>query len=343
MSLANDVSAARPPTLPPSIIADYSKCDLDVYVDFIEHCAQQSLSLDIICRPWAPVLQLDRAGATLPSWVLTKDWLPSGNPSSQYLLRVHGDPLVGSSRRPKYNCSLDQKPQVWFGRQLNTRKSDGTLNARGIVLGQITRVSTRMANGIVYGDALEILGTIKRSPATLWSISDAIWQTLCADRDRNGDRAPFSYRSAMLDILRFISETSLDSDSGNDLQIMPCIDVEDLLATAELVHTHAFLKKIRDTVWNRRAFRSKPNPAEKDTSKFLVGLVPRTAKTGDVVCILYGCSVPVVLRKSQSSTSDESWLLVGDAYVNGVMNGEEIKQALLWGSLKQREREIKIK
>jgi len=32
-----------------------------------------------------------------------------------------------------------------------------------------------------------------------------------------------------------------------------------------------------------------------------------------------------------------------DEHVNGVMNGEEIKQALLWDSLKQRDRDIKVK
>ncbi|KAK5311902.1 hypothetical protein LTR93_011542 [Exophiala xenobiotica] len=347
LSLANDVGAAVPRPLPGSIVADYSKRHLDVYVDLIEHCAQQSLSLDIICRPWAPILQPSQAGALLPSWIVTKDRMPSGSPSAQYARRIHADPLVGNSRKRIYSCSFNKTPQIWFGTkwntELNTEESDGTLNPKGIVLGQITNISTRMADGIVYRDVLEILGGIKCRPVTHRCISDAIWRTLCADRDANGDRAPFFYRSVMLDILKFVSERSSGAGSGTDPQFMPCIDVEDLLAAAELGHAHDFFKRIRDTVWNRRAVRLKSDPAEENTSNSSVGLVPRAAAIGDVICILYGCSVPVVLRKRQSSTSDTSWLLVGEAYVNGVMNGEEIKQASLSGSLRQREVEVKIK
>ncbi|KAK6379475.1 hypothetical protein LTS17_006393 [Exophiala oligosperma] len=340
LSLANDVGAALPRPLPGSIVADYSKRHLEAYVDLIQHCAQQSLSLDIICRPWAPILQPSQAAPMLPSWIVSKDRMPSGIPSAQYVRRIHADPLVGNSRKRIYSCSFNKTPQIWFGTkwnaERNTGESDGTLNAKGIVLGQITSISTRMADGIVYQDVLEILGGVKRCAVTHWSFPDAIWRTLCADRDANGDRAPRYYRSMMLDILQFVA-------SGIDPSLLPCIDVEDLLATAELGSSLPFLKRIRDTVWNRRAVRLKSDPAEQNISKSMVGLVPRAAKIGDVICILYGCSVPVVLRKRQSSTSDTSWLLVGEAYVDGIMDGEEIKHASMSGTLKPREVEVKIK
>ncbi|KAK3614312.1 hypothetical protein LTR56_027334 [Elasticomyces elasticus] len=134
-----------------------------------------------------------------------------------------------------------------------------------------------------------------------------------------------------------------DAGSRDDLQIMPCIDVEDLLANTELIHAHEFPNRVRDTVCNRRAFQAKPDSVEKAPSKVMVGLVPRTARAGDVICILYGCSVPVVLRKPRSFSNDDTWLLVGDAYINGAMNGEEIKRTMSSDSLERIEREIKIK
>jgi hypothetical protein len=46
LNLANDAD---------SIVPDHSSHLLDVYTEFILHCSSRSGSLDIICRPWAPV------------------------------------------------------------------------------------------------------------------------------------------------------------------------------------------------------------------------------------------------------------------------------------------------
>jgi hypothetical protein len=58
----------------------------------------------------------------------------------------------------------------------------------------------------------------------------------------------------------------------------------------------------------------------------LIGLAPQYAKSGDNICILYGCSVPVVLRKrSGDDGKDSYWELIGDAYVYNFMDGEGIR------------------
>ncbi|KAF2036600.1 hypothetical protein EK21DRAFT_83553 [Setomelanomma holmii] len=48
-------------------------------------------------------------------------------------------------------------------------------------------------------------------------------------------------------------------------------------------------------------------------------MLPRTAVAGDVVCILYGAKVPMILRKMPSA---ETYQLVGEAYVHGIMEGQ---------------------
>lgn len=53
----------------------------------------------------------------------------------------------------------------------------------------------------------------------------------------------------------------------------------------------------------------------------LFGLCPPDTKVGDIICILHGCSVPVVLREKQSGYMS----LVGEAYVHGVMDGEALE------------------
>ena len=47
---------------------------------------------------------------------------------------------------------------------------------------------------------------------------------------------------------------------------------------------------------------------------------PKGMKSLDMVCILFGASMPVVLKEVKGSGE---FILVGDAYVHGVMNEQE--------------------
>jgi hypothetical protein len=50
-----------------------------------------------------------------------------------------------------------------------------------------------------------------------------------------------------------------------------------------------------------------------------VGMAPCRAREGDSVAVLFGCSIPLVLRRVPLQ---ETWQIVGEAYVHGYMNGE---------------------
>jgi hypothetical protein len=56
-----------------------------------------------------------------------------------------------------------------------------------------------------------------------------------------------------------------------------------------------FLKRVQAVIWNRRLMRTK---------RGWLALVPKGAQPGDLICILYGCGVPVVLRKVMKSEKD---------------------------------------
>lgn len=63
------------------------------------------------------------------------------------------------------------------------------------------------------------------------------------------------------------------------------------------------------------------------TQKGRIGLVPAAAKVGDCVVVLGGCDVPVVMRRQQF----ETWSVVGECYVHGVMKGEALEaEERLW-------------
>jgi hypothetical protein len=58
-------------------------------------------------------------------------------------------------------------------------------------------------------------------------------------------------------------------------------------------------------------------------------MAPARAAKGDFVCVLFGCSVPVILRKSNHG---RSFTLVGECFIEGCMEGE----ALLRDDLEER-------
>jgi hypothetical protein len=56
------------------------------------------------------------------------------------------------------------------------------------------------------------------------------------------------------------------------------------------------------------------------TAKGHLGLGPDHSMPGDTVAILNGSQVPFVLRKH----TDKKYAIVGEAYVDGIMDGEAV-------------------
>lgn len=53
---------------------------------------------------------------------------------------------------------------------------------------------------------------------------------------------------------------------------------------------------------------------------FVLG--PNALQAGDVVAVLRGGKVPFVLRKVSAGGDDERWVLIGECYAHGLMDGE---------------------
>jgi hypothetical protein len=47
--------------------------------------------------------------------------------------------------------------------------------------------------------------------------------------------------------------------------------------------------------------------------------VPAAAENGGMICVLLGCSVPVIIRKVKNHC-----IIIGERYVHGLMDGEAI-------------------
>jgi hypothetical protein len=58
------------------------------------------------------------------------------------------------------------------------------------------------------------------------------------------------------------------------------------------------------------------------TQQGLLGMAPARSENGDAICVLKGCSVPVILRKRPNHSEKKTWEFIGECYVPGFMNGE---------------------
>jgi hypothetical protein len=198
-----------------------------------------------------------------------------------------------------------------------------------------------------------------------------------------GEKAPALWRRAC-------KETFANMTEGSDL------DVKRLIASERMRGIHPFLERVKAVTFKRSllVLQQWPdgenqghsqqnalfhNPAARrpqETQHSLAGPVadetlalgPYSAKKGDIVAIIYGCSVPLVLRmfKCKSLVSEAGkfdykrfhqerervkWRLqdppeigsdedvyfefVGECYVHGMMDGEAWKAAENWRNTKE--------
>ena len=58
-----------------------------------------------------------------------------------------------------------------------------------------------------------------------------------------------------------------------------------------------------------------------------VGLVPKDAVPGDQLAIVQGASVPYVFR--ERADGYDGWELIGEAYIDGLMDGEVLQDGVV--------------
>lgn len=115
-----------------------------------------------------------------------------------------------------------------------------------------------------------------------------------------------------------------------------------------------YVDRVISVIFNRRLLIAK---SSKGDGKVLYGLGPTNAALGDRICILAGCSVPVLLRPvkehsksaygsrsgshpaddqapsvqingaAEKSAEDHVYTFVGECYIDGMMNGECFRYA----------------
>jgi hypothetical protein len=326
------------------IIPNYDKTLVEICTDFIEYCVEKSDSLDILVRHWAPapkkrVLDPDTPPQKMPTWVSLITGSAFGDPEAALQGRSNGDSFVGISSRQhqkNYNACASLQPWALFDRheyndaenyqspQSPTSKEhphpalftppttprpgpcSGILFVKGICLDTIGQLSPRAAQGMILQECLEMGGWSDEDG--LENVPDSLWRTFVADRGPDGKSAPSWYRRACLECLTHITQ-------NGDLSTGALMENQNTPTTMV-----TFLKRVQRVVWNRKFFRSRGGVYQ-DEREQLFGLAPTKSQVGDLIVILFGCSVPVILREFHAR-DDHYFELVGEAYVHGMMDGE---------------------
>ena len=159
---------------------------------------------------------------------------------------------------------------------------------------------------MIPAEWLQLGGWVEPGSGASSEIPHYFWRTLVADRDPTGQPAPKRYYTALNNALT-------KRNSNGDLI------TTDLIRHGRPEEMVAFLQRVQDIIWNRKFFLLKR--AEKPR----FGLGPTKAQKGDIVCILFGCSVPVVLRKIETS-EDPAFQLIGEAFIYNMMEGQALNE-----------------
>jgi hypothetical protein len=347
---------------------------LDIFASFVEHCIQQSNSLDIICSRWAP-----SDSGPLPSWIKART---HKKPMSQTIVRFTGDTSnyqAADSTKPIFRfassdtslrelqpsdlqasddpTSINYDPRTRFyntvkkameaTRREKIHKSQNRqiLFVKGVLLGHIEEVSARIVGGIITRECLE-LGGIFVSEEERWKPEDippTLWRTLVADTSPTGVKAPGIYQRIMSYCLND-SVDSVDGDIDPTRIRRPGRKKDSTFRSIHAEHPESssddsteyeeqtggkeagsilneFLDHVQDVTHNRKLFRARNDE--------LFGLAPTAAAVGDAVCVLFGCSVPVILRKRLSEGAPGAnpyYELIDECYVDGIMAGETIME-----------------
>ena len=276
-------------------LIDYEKPFFDVCKEFLRFTIKSDGFLDIICRPWVPEDSI--AEAERPSWLLPTSksaWgmRPDGNYS-----RANADTLVGPPGLGKRNYNASGSFKVTNNWKFGEGPRVRSMYVEGFVIDSIKAKKPYAADGIILNEWLSAGGWRDMSALP----PDEFWRTLVADRGPNGVNPPTFYPRACKAALN-------QSVRGGH------ISTNTLVHNGKSTVVAKFLRRVQEVIWMRRLVT---------TEHDFLGLAPEMSKKRDLICILYGCSVPVALRRMVDPKTDEEYFIfIGECYVHGIMDGE---------------------
>jgi hypothetical protein len=300
---------------------DYALPISDVYVEFVRFAIKQSdptRALDIICRPWAPlpkrVNQPDKEGHwravfdesggdgskrpdgegldSIPSWIPSIKGAAHGRTlQGKKMARMNADSLVGVPPQRYYMAagtrSVTKALRFEDGISKDSLFPDlngvhyHSMFAEGFVIDTIRKLAPASQNGSIPESWYDLGRGGDKQQEPWRKLPEDFWRTIVADRSPSGDNAHRYYP-------RLISHAVEQNVTEGSLTV----NTQTIIDGGKCKFARDVLERIQSVIWNRHLMRTKDGR---------LGLVPDGAEKNDKICILYGCSVPVLLRPFEKS------------------------------------------
>jgi len=148
---------------------------------------------------------------------------------------------------------------------------------KGFVLDIVTETTNSSQNGAIPKEWTELAGW-KNPLEEETEIPEGFWRTIVADRGKDGRNPPVYY-----------AKTCKESVSKGGF-LSGAVNTSDLIHNERNSIVAQFCRRVQAVIWNRLLIRTEAGS---------LGLACKDVRKGDLVCILYGCSVPVILRRCE--------------------------------------------
>ncbi|KAI1180331.1 heterokaryon incompatibility protein-domain-containing protein [Nemania sp. FL0916] len=224
----------------------------------------------------------------LPSWVNPASKAPfnlyhHAGQSIYKTGRAAADPLVGQPQDGHRNYSAAQtRPLDLRALKFRRRPQLGhySLYVTGFKLDSVEIVKDASQGGNIPKAWLDLVAW--EAPYS-HDPPDEFWRTLVGDRGRDNRNPPYYYaRACKKSVLK-------GGVASNSVNTSALIDHERNSIVAE------FCRRVQSVIWGRRLYKTKEGT---------LGLAPDGVQVRDKVCILYGCTVPVILREYEKNEGD---------------------------------------
>jgi hypothetical protein len=295
-----------------------NKTTREVYIDAARYVLNSKAPLALL--PFAGIGdRTTKSTPFLPSWV--PDW--ASPPRAAEL----DPPLHNHYNETRYYASLNTNPEITLDARTNTLTLGGAIVDQITAIGplchfEITPSKIAIEN---YGSefhpyqvakfvswheksfAIALSGTKLDHRA---SIEEAFWRTLIGDTTSTTRPAPATladdYRK-WINSSRLVHQYHLQKGKGVTLPpgLSPASPEFAIWGTAM-----GLCAKWRRVCVTRRGY---------------LGMVPAGTREGDLVAIVSGTKTPFVLRRDGKAKGTEAFELVGECYVDGMMDGEMMR------------------
>jgi hypothetical protein len=297
----------------PEILADYNHSVEFVYLQVTAYTMTQNESLRLLSD--AGIAWEDRM-QSLPTWV--PNYHVSMRPSSRLGYPAENGYKAGGDRKVNFHWDSSSDDLIIRGVLIDTASKMTSLYPH-----HLKRPKLFMRD--FFWEILELLDESQldvEDPA----VRECLWRTLLADRDDDSEKLPPKYGKLFDSFALYHTQLERFAGGFSWDELNPTADPARAEEITTVLEMFQYKEGTNESLVGRRFCI---------TQSGHMGLVPGKTEVGDSVCVFTGNEVPFILRKAPSVRKRrQGFLLVGESYIHGLMDGEALGLA--------REREIAI-